>query len=265
MKRTALTLIALSSLAGCYTPLPSPSPEPAPVVQRPVVSTLPASASLAPAPVALAPLDQWRAGLALALPSPWRFESIEAQVVAPRGWTRVSGDRGLAVWITDGTSRQVFWIMTSEFKGNAFQPRVLAKPIAEANGFRLYAPRRFVPGWTATHTDAVVVGLSFGEGLANLTHERTRKKTHDGMAAVVDALAAFKADLGVYPKGLASLWRRPRAAKGWKGPYLGQGRRMDAWGGHYLFTSTWDRFELTSLGADGLHGGAGDDEDMTFE
>src|SRR5262249_33670867 len=82
------------------------------------------------------------------------------------------------------------------------------------------------------------------------------------------ALEAFRIDHGRYPttdEGLAALVERPAALKGAKYPaagYLWSGRvPMDPWGAPFFYRCPGERnperFDLGSLGADGMRGGDG--------
>ncbi len=80
-------------------------------------------------------------------------------------------------------------------------------------------------------------------------------------------LELFKLDVGRYPssaEGLDALVNKPSAANGWNGPYLKGGLPNDPWGKPYKFTSpTADGgIEISSLGADGLPGGDGENADI---
>jgi general secretion pathway protein G len=59
----------------------------------------------------------------------------------------------------------------------------------------------------------------------------------------------------------------PKERLRWKGPYLNDVTTIpaDPWGNPYIYTvpgSKGQRYELTSLGEDGVPGGTGDDEDI---
>ncbi len=87
------------------------------------------------------------------------------------------------------------------------------------------------------------------------------------------ALDAYRLDNGRYPtteQGLAALWTTPTLEprpSNWRGPYLRQPPPADAWGAPFVYRSPGDHlangFDLSSLGADGAPGGAGDGTDIT--
>ncbi len=82
------------------------------------------------------------------------------------------------------------------------------------------------------------------------------------------ALNLFYLDVGRYPttdEGLAALNKNPGNLPGWAGPYLDKGVPKDPWGRDYLYKSPGEHgaFDLYSLGADGVEGGEGDNQDIT--
>jgi general secretion pathway protein G len=86
------------------------------------------------------------------------------------------------------------------------------------------------------------------------------------------ALDAYRLDNDYYPstvQGLDALVRRPDAepeARGWRGPYLKRDVPSDPWGRPYLYRSLEaDRYELRSLGRDGVAGGVGEDADVAAD
>lgn len=84
------------------------------------------------------------------------------------------------------------------------------------------------------------------------------------------ALDMYRLDQGRYPTtadGLQSLWEKPAddtKALAWRGPYLKKKIDKDPWGYAYVYAAPGQRgeYELTSLGADGLPGGEGEDADI---
>ena len=93
------------------------------------------------------------------------------------------------------------------------------------------------------------------------------------IASLSAALDAYRLDNGRYPtteQGLSSLWQMPSAPPrptNWRGPYLRQPVPADPWGAPYVYRSPGEHtptaFDLSSLGADGTVGGAGDAADIT--
>jgi general secretion pathway protein G len=87
------------------------------------------------------------------------------------------------------------------------------------------------------------------------------------------ALDAYRLDNGRYPtsaQGLAALRAVPAAEprpENWRGPYLRKDVPLDPWRKPYLYSSPgtvnpWG-YDLLSLGADGVAGGAAEDADVT--
>ena len=83
------------------------------------------------------------------------------------------------------------------------------------------------------------------------------------------ALNLYRLDTGAYPgsqSGLEALINAPADAKGWNGPYLDAASiPLDPWGNPYVYKSPGENgdFDLSSLGADGLPGGEGENSDVT--
>lgn len=85
------------------------------------------------------------------------------------------------------------------------------------------------------------------------------------------ALHTYYFDCGVYPneaQGLQSLFEKPVIApvsNSWNGPYIDRQVQKDPWGNDYIYKTTNDQglpFILYSLGADGILGGEGKNEDI---
>jgi type II secretion system protein G len=260
MRLDLITITALGAiLAGCASPQPTNS-----LAQAPARRTAVATQKVVLPAGQLAPVDRWRRDLMLVLPSPWRLDRIEAQVVAPEGWTRISGDRGLALWVTDGAQQQVFWIMPQDFDGRPTQPDVLARQVGKSDAFTLWEPKVAAEGWTATAQ--IAVGLGFESGLQVRRSKLARSSAETAIATISTALERFKGDHSVYPVRLRDLWQKPvQAGARWKGPYLESGASYDPWGGDFVYTSTPFSFELVSYGADGVPGGTEDDQDVVFK
>jgi general secretion pathway protein G len=80
------------------------------------------------------------------------------------------------------------------------------------------------------------------------------------------ALDQYRLDNGQYPtteQGLGALTTKPAGVERWAGPYLKRSAPPDPWGRQYLYKSPGEHgdFDLSSLGADGQPGGAGEAED----
>ena len=81
------------------------------------------------------------------------------------------------------------------------------------------------------------------------------------------ALQTFRLDIGRYPsteEGLAVLSGRPQGGElaAWAGPYLEEALPVDPWGTPLQWSLREGEPRVTSLGADGAPGGAGDDADV---
>jgi general secretion pathway protein G len=98
-------------------------------------------------------------------------------------------------------------------------------------------------------------------------------KSESGVAAAqvrsfVDALDAYRVDLGRYPtsaEGLTALVERPAGDSRWRGPYLRKAVPLDPWGRPYLYRSPGQGgadYDLLSYGKDGAPGGSGADADV---
>ncbi len=86
------------------------------------------------------------------------------------------------------------------------------------------------------------------------------------------ALNAYYLDCDRFPtaeQGLESLWAKPMlepVPSGWNGPYLTKEVPMDPWENPYEYQNPGPQglpFSIVSLGADGLHGGDGNDKDLS--
>jgi general secretion pathway protein G len=93
------------------------------------------------------------------------------------------------------------------------------------------------------------------------------------MGQIAAALELYRLDMGAYPapeQGLAALLERPpsaEAAARWSGPYLDGGGDglLDPWSAPYRYARPGPGgrpFALTSYGADGAPGGAGENADL---
>jgi len=90
------------------------------------------------------------------------------------------------------------------------------------------------------------------------------------MAIIEDALARFYISCGRYPddsEGLEVLLVAPAdLTEQWSGPYLKRSEMLDPWDNPYIYVAEGQinpgSFDLVSLGADGMEGGEGDNEDI---
>jgi general secretion pathway protein G len=81
-------------------------------------------------------------------------------------------------------------------------------------------------------------------------------------------LDLFHLDVGRYPtteEGLKALRERPENLPSWGGPYLDKAVPNDPWGRPYIYKCPGEHgpYDLSSLGADGLVGGEGENQDIT--
>ncbi|MEM8975951.1 MAG: type II secretion system major pseudopilin GspG, partial [Pseudomonadota bacterium] len=86
---------------------------------------------------------------------------------------------------------------------------------------------------------------------------------------VVGAVELFFLENGVYPtqqQGLDALVSKPIGVGAWDGPYLRDARGLvDPWGRPYLYRipgTDGQPFDVYSLGADGVEGGDGENQDL---
>lgn len=140
----------------CAACASDPPPLPPSYKERSAARPAPRAVDAPPAGIE-APVDRWRERLVAAVPAPWTLTDVEAQVVAPPGWTRIAGDRGLVFWFEDGVQRQGFWLLPRGFDGRVHDPELAAEVRARSGEFVLFGPKTDRPGWKAT--DAVVDAL----------------------------------------------------------------------------------------------------------
>jgi general secretion pathway protein G len=86
------------------------------------------------------------------------------------------------------------------------------------------------------------------------------------IADLEKTLELFKLDVGRYPtaeEGLEALVKKPANATAWSGPYLKGTVPVDPWSHPYVYKpGAGGTVEITSLGADGLPGGEGENADV---
>lgn len=143
---TASTLVLALLCGACAS---DPPPLPPSYKERAAARPQPKDVQAPPAGIE-APVDRWRERLIATVPAPWTLTGVEAQVVAPPGWTRVSGDRGLVFWFEDGVQRQGFWLLPRGFDGRVHDPEAAAEVRARSGEFVLFGPKTDRPGWQAT-------------------------------------------------------------------------------------------------------------------
>lgn len=88
------------------------------------------------------------------------------------------------------------------------------------------------------------------------------------IASLEKALDQYRLDVGAYPTtelGLNALSVKPQDQERWQGPYLKRAAPLDPWGKPYVYKAPGEHgdYDLSSLGADGQPGGAGEAADVT--
>ena len=82
------------------------------------------------------------------------------------------------------------------------------------------------------------------------------------------ALTDYKLDTGKFPEtddGLQVLVENTNDVEKWDGPYIKPSVPKDPWGNDYVYVCPGEHgeFDLSSLGADGVEGGEGENADIT--
>ncbi|MBN1806789.1 MAG: type II secretion system major pseudopilin GspG [Sedimentisphaerales bacterium] len=93
------------------------------------------------------------------------------------------------------------------------------------------------------------------------------------MTVIESAIERFGLDCGQYPDdsmGLDALLKPPAGLEEkWNGPYIKASQLLDPWGNPYIYAAEGQvnpgSFDIVSLGADGVEGGEGDNEDIFNE
>lgn len=155
MRTLARTLAAALLITGAVGCGGDPPPERQP---REVPLRRTGEETEAPPEGLLAPVDEWKANLADLLPKPWKLDRVEQQIVAPHGWTRFKGPRGLLLVFTDGSEEQRLWVMGTRFEGEK-NLEDAALPGAKSEEFVLYRPPTPAKGWKHTAAVATALGL----------------------------------------------------------------------------------------------------------
>lgn len=108
-----------------------------------------------------------------------------------------------------------------------------------------------------------------GPRVLNYLGSSKSKAARIQIEALSTSLELYHLDAGHYPtsaEGLKALIEKPARARVWNGPYLKKSEiPPDPWGREYIYVSPGQRgpFELSTLGADGLPGGDGENADVT--
>ncbi len=89
------------------------------------------------------------------------------------------------------------------------------------------------------------------------------------ISALSQSLDLYRLDVGSYPttsEGMQALLERPPSSTGWNGPYVkGANQLLDPWQRSFIYespTANGASYALSSLGSDGVAGGAGEAQDI---
>lgn len=134
------------------------------------------------------------------------------------------------------------------------------------------ASSRLHKGFTLIELLVVLVILTLLAGLVGprVMNQLGGAKSKTASLQIADlekSLELFKLDVGRYPtsaEGLDALATKPASANGWNGPYTKGTVPNDPWGKPYGYNSPASNggVEITSLGADGVAGGTGENADL---
>lgn len=131
-------------------------------------------------------------------------------------------------------------------------------------------------GWTFIET-LIVLGiilvLTASVGFMSIRYLQKAKvvAARNQIETFVTALQAYYLDCGMFPtqeQGLDALYTRPLiepVPEGWNGPYIAKPVPKDPWGNEYVYMVPGPEglpFGVKSLGADGMEGGEGENEDI---
>ncbi len=114
----------------------------------------------------------------------------------------------------------------------------------------------------------LIVALVTPQVLKYLSRARTDTARIE-IQTLGNALDLYRLDMHRYPtqqEGLASLIEPPPGTEEWNGPYLKQKKMpLDPWGRPYIYRSPGEHgdYDLYTLGADGVPGGSGENQDIT--
>jgi len=117
----------------------------------------------------------------------------------------------------------------------------------------------------------VVIGLIAAVAIPQvmgLLESAKHKAARIQLTTLSQSLHFYQLDVGAYPateQGLKVLWQTPGQTDTWNGPYVREERQLlDPWGRPFLYSAPGKKgaFDLSTLGADGMEGGTGDDADL---
>jgi general secretion pathway protein G len=118
----------------------------------------------------------------------------------------------------------------------------------------------------------VIIGLLSAFVAPQVLQYLGRAKTDAANAQIqniASILDLYRLEVGRYPDetdGLQALIEQPADVPQWNGPYVKrQDALIDPWGSMYIYRYPGEHgdFDLYSLGADGVEGGEGEDQDVT--
>jgi general secretion pathway protein G len=142
----------------------------------------------------------------------------------------------------------------------------------QQNHFSKTTFQRRAKGFTLIELLVVLVILTLLAGLVGpkVMNQLGGAKSKTAALQISDlekSLELFKLDVGRFPntaEGLNALSVRPGSANGWNGPYIKGNVPNDPWGKPYAYTSptTNGGVEISTLGADGVAGGTGENADI---
>ena len=111
-----------------------------------------------------------------------------------------------------------------------------------------------------------IVGVYLFDSAEKAKSEATKTQIK-GLETALDLYRLHNSRYPSSEQGLLALLKKPELGvipKNWNGPYLrGNNLPEDAWGNQFTYNSVDGRkYEIISLGADGIDGGEGLDEDI---
>ena len=136
--------------------------------------------------------------------------------------------------------------------------------------------RRREAGFTLMEMLVVLVVMGLIAAVAipqvmKLLESAKHKSARIQIETIVQGLQYYQLDIGAFPsteQGLDALWTAPPELEDWNGPYVRRQKQLiDPWGHKLVYVAPGKerRYDLKSLGADGMEGGKGDDADVVAD